>query len=374
MKININVVDSDISVQLVDAFYAYVQSNIDERVENWVISVTDFYDSDADVNIAWTTRGTDVNNISNYNAIFIGNGGEPMTVSSPFIHNVWEYDNVFLVFNSLVTDDHLLHNKIVYFPDPVQQCRDYWTRYFYPQYHTNNYKLKKLDRTKNLVAINGLNRTVRHYVFNQLEQKTNIPVLNNLSRQITNTNHSYWESPEDFEFRDTLEQQYADVFEPELDYTYYDDSDNIGINGRFGAVPPGYNIMPEYFEYQCIIFPESTWQNNELAITEKVLKCFYAGSLPFPVAGANVNALYNSLGYYTAWNLLPKELQVFDSELNHFKRYEQMVDALQWLESNTKVFESKQFVESTRQNKINMLTYSPIHDGIQKLIEVIDEC
>jgi hypothetical protein len=373
MNININVAQADISVQLIDALYAYVQSNIDERTTNWVISTTDFYDSTADINLAWTSQAADIDNIAKYNAVFIGNAGEPITVSSPFIQKVWEYDNVFLVFNSLVTSDHLLYDKVVHFPDDVQLCRDYWTRYFYPQYYTNNYKLKKLDRTKNLVAINGLNRTVRHHFFNQLGQKTNIPVLNNLSKQITNTNHSYWESLEDFEFRDALEQQYADVFELESDYIYYENYVTMGINGKFGQALPGYNLTTEYFEYRCVIFPEATWQNNELSITEKATKCFYAGSLPFPIAGANVNALYNSLGYYTAWNLLPKELQVFDSELDHFKRCEQILNALQWLESNTKVFEGEQFDKFIRQNKINMLTYSPIDNGIQKLIEVINE-
>lgn len=374
MKININIVGADISVQLIDALYAYVQSNIDSRVKDWEILVTDCYDSTADVNIAWTTQDAAIDNISNYDAAFVSNAGEPITISSPYIHEVWDRSNVFLVFNSLLTKEHLLYNKMVHFLDDVQVCKDFWTRYFYPQYFINNHKLKKINRTKDLIAINGLNRTVRHHFFEQLSQETNIPILNNLSKQITNTNHSYWESPEDFEFRNALEEQYADIFEPESDYTYYEDSVTVGINGKFGVVPPGYDLMTEYFEYRCVIYPETTWQNNELSVTEKAVKCFYAGSLPFPIAGANVNSLYNSLGYYTAWNLLPKELQVYDNELDHFKRSEQTVNALQWLESNPEVLQSEKFLEFTRQNMINVLTYSPIHTGINKLVEIINEC
>lgn len=373
MKINVNVVSADISVQIIDAFYAYIQSGLNERIADWDIDITNTHNDAADVNIIWANKDTTVNiNANYYDIVVISNAGEPVTVSSSLIHNIWQNNNVFLVFNSLLTQDHSLYNKVIPFLDAAQQCRDYWTRYFYPHYHIAN-KLKKIQRSKDLIAINGLNRTVRHYFFKLLNEKTNIKILKNISTDIVNTNHSYWETKEDFEFRNYLEEQYSNVFEPEPDYKYYDNAKHIGINNKFGKINPGYELLPEYFEYRCIIFPESSWQNNELALTEKALKCFYAGSLPFPIAGANVNSLYNSLGFATAWNLLPKYLQCFDSEQDHFKRIEQQINALKWFEDNAMVFQTAQYTELTRQNMINMLTYSPIEFGIQKLIRIIDE-
>jgi hypothetical protein len=121
------------------------------------------------------------------------------------------------------------------------------------------------------------------------------------------------------------------------------------------------------------VFPESGWQNNELNITEKALKCFYAGCLPFPVAGANVNKLYNEIGFYTAWNLLPGELKSFDSELDHDKRYHAMVECLKWFELNPTVFSSELFSEMTDSNKRNFLTCDCDHDAIKKFDLVIQK-
>jgi hypothetical protein len=119
-----------------------------------------------------------------------------------------------------------------------------------------------------------------------------------------------------------------------------------------------FNSMPidEYFDYQCMVFPETTWQNNELTLTEKGLKCFYSQCLPMPVGGSNVNRLYNSLGYYTAWNLLPSQLQVYDSNKNHQERCQQQIAALAWLSKNTDVFASPESIEMKRINRNNFLS------------------
>ena len=372
MNINVVTIGSDVSVQLLDALQAYCQSELNLVCANWIVQVSDSFDTQADVNIIWS--GGDLpDNHSSYDLVILSNGGEPITVSNPTIYKHWERENVFLAFNSLVTSDHLLHNKLLYFPDPIQQCRDYWTRYFYPHYYIAN-RYSCHSQSEDMVVVTGANRTVRHYVNSLILKHTNIKLLNGVSEQLINTNHSYWESTEDFEFRNTLEEKHQHEFVPESDSTYYSDVPTIGIDGKFGEVPRGYELMPEYFTHRCIIFPESTWQNNELAMTEKALKCFYAGSLPFPVAGANVNKLYNSIGYATAWNLLPNEHQTFDSELDHFKRIDMMIDALKWIEDNSLVLQSDEFAELTRQNKLKMLTYSPVEHGVNKLVEIIDEC
>jgi len=373
MKINITVKNNDISIQLIDIFYAYVQSLDDSCNSEYKIQFSDSIDQSADVNIFWDSRPVKSIDTNGYDLVFLGNAGEPMSVSSDGIHQMWGKNNVYLMFNSHLMPDHMLKDKVIYFPDPIQQCRDYWTRHFYPHHHKLQSK-KSITRSNNIIAINGANRTVRYHFFNKLKEKTNISVRSNFTKQIINTNHSYWESKDDFNFRNFLEEKYADVFEPELDYTYFTDSCVVGIDGKFGSVPPGYEIMSEYFEYSCIVYPESSWQNDELSITEKGLKCFYSGSLPFPIAGANVNRLYNELGFYTAWNLLPEELQSFDQEKDHFKRHDLIINALNWLDNNKQVFKSDLFKQLTLQNKLNMLTCNHVQYAIDKIIGLLDEC
>lgn len=353
-------------------FYAYTQSLDDNCNSEYKIQFSNSIDQLANINILWDSIPANSIDINGYDLVFLGNAGEPITVSSDGIHQMWEKNNVYLIFNSYLMPDHMLKDKVIYFPDDIQRCRDLWTRHFYPEYHRLQSK-KSSTRLDNIIAINGLNRTVRHCFFNKLNEETNITIQSNLTKQITNTNHSYWESEDDFNFRNFLEEKYADVFEPELDYTYYTDSSVVGIDGKFGPVPPGYEIMSEYFEYSCIVYPESSWQNDELSITEKGLKCFYSGSLPFPIAGSNVNRLYNELGFYTAWNLLPEELQSFDQEKDHFKRHDLIINALNWLDNNKQVFKSDLFKQLTLQNKLNMLTCNHVDHAINKIIGLLDE-
>jgi hypothetical protein len=130
----------------------------------------------------------------------------------------------------------------------------------------------------------------------------------------------------------------------------------LGIDQKFGTIPVGFFHLPLYFENYCVVFPETTWQNNELCITEKAIKCFYSECLPLPVGGSKVNQLYNKIGFYTAWNLLPVELQEFDNTVDHKLRYLQLSHAVKWLSDNPLVFVSDQYKEMVQQNKINFLT------------------
>jgi hypothetical protein len=152
---------------------------------------------------------------------------------------------------------------------------------------------------------------------------------------------------------------------------YYDNLIKTGIDNKFGEIPPGYFQLPLYYENSCVIFPESSWQNNELSVTEKSIKCFYAGSIPFPIGGANTNHLYNELGFYTAWNLLPDEFKQFDSMINHVERVSACVDAIKWLCDHPEVFETPEFVYYTQQNKINALTCRCDNLAVEKFDQLI---
>jgi hypothetical protein len=56
-----------------------------------------------------------------------------------------------------------------------------------------------------------------------------------------------------------------------------------------------------------------------------------ARTIPWPIAGANTDVLYNQLGYQTAWNLLPEQLQSYNYERDHVKRYQMCAEAIKWM-------------------------------------------
>jgi len=114
--------------------------------------------------------------IKKYDLILICNGGEPIETANPLIKQLLEYSNVYLIANSLLDQRHILHDKVIWFPNHIQLCRDYWTRYFYPQYYANQ-KFSKLPKNNLLTAVNGSNRSNRRYFFDLLENKiSDLPV------------------------------------------------------------------------------------------------------------------------------------------------------------------------------------------------------
>lgn len=361
MKILVRTLSHGIGHQIIDAWHAYVQhlNNYSNDTE-YVITNDNVTAKDDDYNLSILLGylGDQITDemVTTYDIVLICNGGEPIMVASPAIKELLNYKNVFLVTNSYLTQDHPLKNKVVWFPHNVQTCRDYWTRHFYPQYFDlQNWKKNK--KTDPVFYINGANRSHRQLFIDHLQDlKLNIKIQNSITSQIAEISESQWESVEDAEFRHWVNQKYTSVLSEKYNNPYYNNSLSVGINEKFGKVPPGYVHLPLYFENFCVIFPESNWQNNELCITEKSLKCFYAETLPLPVSGANVNKLYNDLGFYTAWNLLPKELQKFDSVLDHRQRYLELSHAVEWLVKNPEIFVGSQYTEMIQKNKINFLT------------------
>jgi hypothetical protein len=370
--INITTKRCSIGIQLFDALYGFIQS-LDKL--NYLPPVDIKVDapySSADLNILCDFMPVDCTEqeLTKYDLIFFCNGGEPLTGSTETMGKLINQENVYLITNSYLTELHPLRHKVVWFPHNIMTCRDYWTRHFYPQYY-ENIENRSINRKFELIAINGSVRSNRYYFFNLLQ--TQIPSVLQLSRigtTVHKLNDSQWESAEDTKFRDWINGQYRDNSIQEPDQ-YYNKRVKFGIDEKFGDITPGYFVMPEYFEYACVVFPEATWQNDELAITEKAIKCFYAGSLPFPIGGANINRLYNDIGFYTAWNLLPDELKLFDQNTDHTSRYQQAVDAVGWLDANRSVFESQQFEYMANQNRANFLTCDCDYVSVSRLYDIV---
>lgn len=355
MNINITTKkDHYIGLQIFDTWYAYRQNlNVDYKSDfSFTINKEP---SDINILFEYMPEQLTIEDIEAYDLVFFCNGGESMSLVTPVMEHLLNLDKVYLICNSYLPSDHKLYNKTIWFPHNFMSCRDYWTRHFYPQYFENK-KHSNLKRQNNIVAINGKNRPDRDFFFNLLS-KSNLDIIIKSNLQSGNyLAKQPYESSEDIEFRNYVNGLYKfnDDFQTGKDY--WSNKIYVGNDKKFGMIPMGYFIMPEYYQHACVIFPESGWLNDELVVTEKSIKCFHAESLPFPIGGANINHYYNELGFSTAWNLLPKELHYFDTIKNHVDRYQLAIEAISWLDNNRYVFESDQYKKMTKQNKISFLT------------------
>ena len=355
-----------------DALYAFFQSRATVNYQSDIeISIgAQFSSNDFNILVNDMSKDLTEENLTQFNLVILSNGCESLETATPCMAELIALDKVYLLTNSYLTDLHPLKNKNIWFPPNFLSCRNYWTRCFYPQYFENE-KNKKIPRDNSIIAINGSNRSVRHYFFSLLQQQVpEVTIRSNISTTVHKLNDGLFESQADTEFRKFTNDLYRDqlIIMPD---TYFDTSPEIGIDKKFGKVTPGYFILPEYFKHACVVFPESGWQNDQLCITEKALKCFFSGSLPFPIGGSNINLLYNQLGFATAWNLLPKDLQKFDSIIDHVERYQASVEAIQWLTANKEIFSSDQFESLTNQNKINFLTSTCESKTVLKFDEIL---
>ena len=360
MNINITHKKESIGLQLFDKWYAYRQSINSSYKSDVSITHTDTTVNDA-INIWFDFMPPIMDKrMLDYDLIFLCNGGEALSAwSSGLMKHLSIKENVYLVADVYVAPSHSLYNKIIWHPFDPLACTDYWTRSFYPQFYENHKKLED-KKIANIFAINGENRANRKFFFDQLKsQLPSVAIKDTYSHNVGALKKSLWESPEDREFREYVNSLYNyTTSSPDKSYDklYYQSYVNVGQDNKFGEIVPGYFILDEYFSHHCAVFPEVSWQNDEVCITEKALKCFYAECIPLPIGGKGTNQLYNSLGLYTAWNLLPQELQVYDDTKDHLQRYQQQINAIKWLNDNPQIFLSDSAIDIKKSNKTSLLT------------------
>jgi hypothetical protein len=376
MKINVDYSDYSIELQMFDCLFSYRQSLQQDNKSDWQIQFNSGHTGDIDFNISLINIFEPRRDINpdDYDLILLANLSEPLSVFNQGYLDLLNLEQTYIVCNSFLDSNHAMSNKVIWFPYCVIiQCTDWWHRSFFPMPYQNT-KYAHFARQNQIVAINGRNRVNRNYFFALLKQlDCNVKILSNINLTVNKLQDANWESEQDTEFRIWLNSNYKGQFvsNSQTKIKYYDNARSIGIDEKFGTIPIGYWIMPEYFENACVIFPESCWLNNELSMTEKVAKCFLAGSMPFPVAGSNVNRLYNLLGFSTAWNLLPKQLQEFDLEKNHVKRYQGAIEAILWLNNNMDIFTTVECQNMLLKNKLNFITNSLATSVMEKICSVI---
>lgn len=365
-----------VGMQFFDILCAYDQSLYANYISDWHFLIND-NDTNVDLKIAVLDlfdQECQTINIDKFDLILLCNRSEPLHVFNQALTRLLNHDKVYILSNSYLEKNHIMKEKVIWFPFCVLCCHDYWSRAFYPQMF-NNARLQNQKRNNKLIAINGQNRAHRHYFFSLLtKSNSDIKIVSNLhNKKASKLLDSAFECQEDCEFRDFVNSAVSHelVENSQNKLKYYQSPPKIGINGKFGSLMPGFTVMKEYFEYACVIFPESGWQNNELTATEKIAKCLYAESIPFPIGGSNINYLYNELGYQTAWNLLPKDLQKFDKEKNHSVRYRDAVKAIEWLDQNRNVFSSEHCHSMRTENKKKFFANSMAELAVKKFHQKI---
>ena len=375
MEINVHTIGRDsIGIQLFDHVYAYFQfldrdNNYKTNSKIHIGPVRPIVPNSINILFASMLNNT-IDDIDNYDLILLDNADEPLEVSTDIMYDlVNKHNHVYLVANAILSNGHYLCDRIIPTLVDGNNFCDYQSRPFYPQYYLD----KTTDNRKNLIYINGTNRAHRWHMIDLLTQQVpELPIKNSLSEDmiIAELNDCFYESVEDSQFRDWVNNYYP--ISRNMPFSlYYDNSVSCGIDFKFGKVPPGYFTLDEYFEYKCVIYPEASWINHELCVTEKILKCFYANALPFPIAGAGVNFLYNQIGFYTAWNLLPADLQRYDQVLDHRDRYNLVCQSIKYLHNNPEVFATAQCKEYIKSNYLNGRTYKFALPGVTKFLEIV---
>lgn len=250
--------------------------------------------------------------------------------------------------------------------------KTYWTSTFYPHYYSNVSR-SSLARSDRFFMINGKNYSWRHHVLQSIAKALpDLQIRNSISQGVIHeTNDSFFESPVDSKFKDWVNSVYD--IQRNIEVDYYDRSVAVGPGEKFGKIAPGYDILPEYFSCPLVIFPETTYINDSLQITEKGLKCFFAKTWAWPISGRHTNTLYNEVGFSTAWNLLPKSLQEFDYVEDHVERFELQVRALTWLHDNPQVLYTPQAQTMLSSNFENFIKFPHYQEPMIKITEILEQ-
>lgn len=353
-KVAITVNLESIGLQIFDLYYAYRQSKDSLHYQSDIeFFIVDRPQQDS-LNIFYSYLPTvGIDDIEKYDYIFIDNGGESLEVLNEITVNLLKkYQNVYLLCGAYLDHGNKLYNSVIPYNHNLSLFKDVTVRYFYPNYFEQQ-KNKFLSRQNNLCFINGENRGWRHHFKSLLESiAVDITMLNNITKTPSKILDCLVESAEDTAFREYVNSSVVTVDDQhQIENQYYNNAVDIGVKNKFGKIPPGYFILEEYYTHHCIIYPETSWINDELFVSEKTWKCFVSGAIPWIVSGAKSNQRITDMGFFTAWDLLPSEYQEYDNELNHVQRHKKIVEAIQWASNHPEIW------HSDKANKIRDLNF-----------------
>lgn len=349
-----------IAAQMFDYYFAYRQAK-DPGFRSDVDFVSDFTAADKTATVL-SIMHADSASTDAFDLILIDNFGESLSACTDSAAVLLQKHNAYFLCSSYVPDHHPLYDKIIPYNHNHQLFVDTITRRFYPQYH--HLRRNTREPKEPMVFINGANRAWRHYFTDLMRHslQDQICIKNSVKSRPSKILDCQFESQHDTDFRVFCNDNIAEIDDQEQqDLNYYHNSYSVGSGEKFGRIPPGYFFISEYFDFHCVIYPETSWLNHDFMVTEKTWKCFAAGAIPWPIAGAGFNHMMNQFGYETAWNLLPEHLQPFDHELDHALRYQQQIEALAWATQNPEIWHSAR-ADQIRHNNKHRLIYNASWD------------
>lgn len=358
MKIAIYVHQTGVDLRIFDFLRSHLQFSHSNIEINYAQDHSIL--NEADKKLLFSSMPRQLNQkLDHFDLILLSNADEPTLVATDCLIENLHLDKTRLIANAWLDTNHQLFHKVLPLNNDFLITRQYWTSAFFPQYHSH--QATKNQKIKHLMFVNGQNRSWRHHIIEEIKKQ--IPTMHChsvLSSVIHETNDAPWESPEDTAFREFVNNRYT--IKRNVSWDYYANSTcikippiTLGLPQGDCMIPPGYFILDYYYQYKCIVFPESNWKNYEVSPTEKIAKCFFTKTLPWPVGGAKINQLYNSLGFFTAWNLLPDPLRDFDQDSDHIERYQKMVLAIRWLDNHPSVLDSEACYQMLEKNYAQFL-------------------
>lgn len=307
--------------------------------------------------------------LDQYDLVLLDNTDEPFgRGTNAMLEIMNQVPHARLLCNAILPDDHAWYHCVVSTCIMWELHRRYYTMSAYPQ----RYEFMNLAAEPGIVYINGKNRTVRHHLTQMLHQYApNVRHHNEIHQgTVFDTEPNWSESAQDTEFRIWADQTYANNAinhnPPDLRWPPLP----AGVDGRFGATLWEDRYLDVFRYNSIIVYPETTWTNHQLSLNEKSLKCFLHKKLPMMVGGAYTHQMYNNIGFATAWNLLPPELQEFDNILDHRQRYTQQALAINWLSNNLDIAHSDLAQTLLIKNQARSIVYSSTAG--QQLYQIIN--
>jgi len=291
---------------------------------------------------------------------FVENAGHPLQVmgnAKKFI----DQGSADLLIGSFLHANHELYNRTLSFPEDFVNCNTWYTN---PNYFTSNL-FKTKQKKHNLTFITGKNRSVRQYLTEELSKHCNVVI--DKDTNIVKTQCNSFASDEDNYFVNYCNDRYNAVSAKLADTSKKHELEQVirfGKDGKFGKSTLGYCPLEEYFTSKCIVYPETTFYNWELLITEKTWKCIKANTHWIMFSGAGSYEIMRELGFRSIVELCPDRINNFDSETDHICRIQKIAECCNYLQT----MDSLNIFDSSEAQNILKNNYENFHNPA-KIIE-----
>lgn len=314
---------------------------------------------------------------SEYDVVLYDNRNESFGVATIGLDQYIDIDKVFMLTSSKLHHRHPLKEKNIWYPYYIFVKQGHAGNYFdgnWPHYYDLiDLRNEASSKTQGMIFVNGQNRSWRNFLIEIIRDAVpDLSIHNSSGKHVVATNDCGFESQADSDFRNMINDQYRQCFSDDKDYTAPGDViDTIGIDGKFGASCRNLQLIQAYRQFRCIIYPETSWLNNDMQITEKTVKCFVTRGVPWPIGGMHLHAQMLEVGFHTAWQLLPKSFQAFDAIEDHQERHRQMTLAIKWLFDNQSVLCSSEADDLTNKNFYNWHCWSGANCAMARLSDIL---